>query len=298
MGDTKLSASRVIFNIVNYSVLITILLLCIYPLWYVFIYSISDTSSGIINMTLLPHKLDLTNYTKVFLISGVFRAFFVSVSRTVVGTISTVLACMLLGYLFSKQRMPFRRLLYRILIVTMYVSGGLIPTYLVINAYELRNTFAVYILPSVVNAFYVILTKTFIEHLSPSMEESARMDGANTIVVFIYIILPLSSAIIATISVFTAVGQWNAWFDNHIYTFGNPKLLTMQYMLYNYLNEVAVLIRQMEESPGAIGLDFSNVTPKGIRMTITIVTVLPILLVYPFMQRYFVKGIMIGAVKG
>ena len=186
MGKTKLSASRVIFNIVNYSVLIGILVLCIYPLWYVFIYSISDTSSGIITMTLLPHRLDFTNYTKVFLISGVFRAFFISVSRTVVGTISTVFACMLLGYLFSKQKMPFRRLLYRILIVTMYVSGGLIPTYLVINAYGLRNTFAVYILPSVVSAFYVILTKTFFEHFQivtrqPVSRQKRRVAGYNQI---------------------------------------------------------------------------------------------------------------------
>jgi putative aldouronate transport system permease protein len=241
----------------------------------------------------------LTNYQNVFKIGEVFHAFLISVLRTVIGSACTVMACTLLGYLFSKKEMPFRSFLYRTLIITMYVSGGLIPAFLTTQAYGLLNKFAVYILPFMVNAFYVILIKTYVEQLPESLEESARIDGANTLVVFTSIIAPLSIPIIATITVYAAVDQWNSWFDNHIYTFQNPNLLTMQYMLYRYLLRIEALMQQMKLIQVQDGLDLtSRLTPKGVRMAITVVTVVPVLFVYPFMQRYFMKGIMLGAVKG
>ena len=225
-------------------------------------------------------------------------AFRNSLVRTLLGTALTVLACMFLGFLFTKQEMPLRKPLYRILIVTMYVSGGLIPTYLVYRSYGMLNSFSVYILPTIVQAYYVILIKTFLEQLPPSIEEAAKIDGAGTFRIFLRIILPMAQPIIATIAVYAAVGQWNAWFDNHIYTFNRPELTTLQYKLYTYLKEAEILTQQLKMSSELDTGLMESLTPRGVRMTVTVITVLPVLFVYPFLQRYFVKGIMIGSVKG
>jgi ABC-type glycerol-3-phosphate transport system permease component len=287
--------SRFIFLSLNYCFFVIMVLLCVYPIWFILISSLSGSSgeSGFI----LPKNPSLVNYEKVFHLKGIFNAFIVSVTRTLAGTVFTVISSMFLGYLFTKNEMPFRKFMYRALMVTMYVSGGLIPSYLAIRSYGLLNNFWVYILPGMISAYYVILIKTFVEQLPASVEESAMLDGAGIIRIFFLIIIPMSMPIVATIAVFAGVAQWNAWFDNHIYTFQNKSLTTLQYMLYNFLNEAEVLIRQMMESSSDIDLS-SMLTPRGVRMTVTMVTVTPVLFIYPFLQKYFVKGIMIGAVKG
>ena len=160
------------------------------------------------------------------------------------------------------------------------------------------NSFSVYILPTIVQAYYVILIKTFLEQLPPSIEEAAKIDGAGTFRIFLQIILPMAQPIIATIAVYAAVGQWNAWFDNHIYTFNRPELTTLQYKLYTYLKEAEILTQQLKMSSELDTGLMESLTPRGVRMTVTVITVLPVLFVYPFLQRYFVKGIMIGSVKG
>lgn len=289
--------SRKVFNVLNCTFFALLALLCVYPMWYVFIQSLSSKSA--INTLLIPSGFTLNNYFQVFRMKNVANALIVSVARTIVGTFCTVSACMLLGYLFTKREMPFRKLLYRLMIVTMYVSGGLIPTYLVYKSYGLLNSFWVYILPSVVSAYYVILIKTFVEQLPAAVEESAMIDGAGTLTIFSKIILPMSLPIIATIAVYAAVSQWNAWFDNHVYVLSNKELMTLQYMLYKYLNEAERLAKELKEMSNAMEINVADLlTPRGVRMTVTIVTVIPVLFVYPFLQRYFVKGIMLGAVKG
>ena len=181
--------------------------------------------------------------------------------------------------------------------MTMYVSGGMIPTYLVYKSYGLLNSFWVYIIPSMMSAYYVILIKTFIEQIPASLEESAYLDGAGYLTVLVKIIFPMAKPIAATIAVYAAVHQWNAWFDNHIYAFGKKSITTLQYLLYQYLQQAERLIREMEKTNQEF--DVENIlTPFGVRMAVTFITVVPILLVYPFLQRYIVKGIMIGAVKG
>ncbi len=292
----KASVSRKAFVVFNYLFFILLMLLCVYPLWYVFITSISKSSG--IGQFFYPQSPTLSNYVKVFALEGMGRSFFISVARTVVGTLFTVFACMLLGYLFSKPNMPCRKFMYRMLIITMYVSGGLIPTYLVYKSYGLINSFLVYVLPSTVSAYYVILIKTFVEQLPASVEESAMLDGAPTMRIFLSIILPMSLPIIATIGVYSAVGQWNSWFDNHIYTFTDPSLETLQYKLYNYLRQAEILTAQLKERAEIDVTLMQSLTPKNVRMTVTVVAVVPVLFVYPFLQRFFIKGIMIGAVKG
>ena len=288
------SVSRKIVNVFNILFFLVIITLCLYPLWYIFVQSLSSGPLAV-NAVAWPINFTLKNYADIFKSGDVPHAFLISVLRTSIGTACTLLACMLLGYLFSKEDMPLRKVMYRILIITMYVSGGLIPTYLVYKAYRLTNSFLVYILPAVVDAYYVILIKTYVEQLPISVEESAMIDGAGTMCIFLKIILPMSLPIVATIAIYASVGQWNSWFDNHIYAISNKKILTLQYMLYRYLQEAESIVRELKErDPGAA----VPITPRGVRMTVTMITVVPVLCIYPFFQRYLIKGLMIGAVKG
>ena len=288
------SVSRKIFNVFNILFFLVIITLCLYPLWYIFVQSLSSGPLAV-NAVAWPINFTLKNYADIFKSGDVPHAFLISVLRTSIGTACTLLACMLLGYLFSKEDMPLRKVMYRILIITMYVSGGLIPTYLVYKAYRLTNSFLVYILPAVVDAYYVILIKTYVEQLPISVEESAMIDGAGTMCIFLKIILPMSLPIVATIAIYASVGQWNSWFDNHIYAISNKKILTLKYMLYRYLQEAESIVRELKErDPGAA----VPITPRGVRMTVTMITVVPVLCIYPFFQRYLIKGLMIGAVKG
>lgn len=294
----KLTPSRFFFNICNYTLMIVFMIMCAYPLWYVFIYTISDPAQITAqSVTLLPRGLSLYNISKVLQMQGIFSAFTISVVRTLIGTLLTVLCCTICGYLFSKKEMPGHKFWFRFLVITMYVSGGMIPTYLTYRSYGILNTFFVYILPSMVSAYYVILVKTYVEQLPGELEESARLDGASLVQIIVYLIIPLSVPIIATIGIYAAVGQWNSWFDNHIYAFRNKNLTTLQYMLYNFMQEAEELSKLISESSEAIDQS-QYITPMGIKMTVTLITILPIMVVYPFLQRFFIKGIMIGAVKG
>ncbi|MGL4737685.1 MAG: carbohydrate ABC transporter permease [Cellulosilyticaceae bacterium] len=247
----------------------------------------------------MPHGFSFSSFSQIFQLQGIWRAFLVSVLRTVIGTVLTVISCGMLGYLFTQEAMPCRKYLYRMLIITMYVGGGLIPVYLTMKSYHLLNNFWVYILPYTVSAYNVILIKTFIEQLPRSLEESAMIDGAGYIKIFTHIIVPLSKPVLATVAMFAAVGQWNAWFDNNIYM-TKENLNTLQYLLYQYLNEsqrIAAELKNASSLGSITAQQASSLSPKAIRMAITIVASMPIFMVYPFMQRYFVKGITLGAVK-
>ena len=298
---SKTSMSRKIFLLCNYLLMLLITFICIYPFWYIIIYSFSEPGLVDVNPPVfLPRGFSFSNYRDIFELQGFFHALLISVLRTVLGTAGAVLSCSFLGYLFTKNEMPARKWVYRFLILTMYVNGGMISTFIVIKSYGLLNNFWVYILPMLISAYNIVLIKTYVEQLPQSLEESARLDGAVYVRVFTAIILPLSKPIIATVAVFVAVGQCNSWFDNHIYTRGTESLTTLQYLLYNYLNEAQRLAEQIKNSvnSGGISQMVSTISSKGVRMTITVLASLPIFLVYPFMQKYFVKGIMVGAVKG
>lgn len=300
-SNIKESASRKTFQVFNYILLIGITLLCIYPFWYVVIYTLSDPMQVSSNPpVLLPSGFSLSNYKQILTLKGFFPAVFISVSRTVIGTVLSVLCCSFVGYLFTKDNMPFRKTLYRFMILTMYISGGMIATYITMKNYGLLNSFWVYILPGLISAYNVVLIKTYIESIPAALEESAKLDGADYLTIFFKVILPLSKPIIATVAVFVAVAQWNSWFDNHIYTRGEEALTTLQYFLYNYLNEAQRLAEQLRNATSTADMSslMQQISSKGIRMTVTVLAALPIFAVYPFMQKYFVKGIMVGAVKG
>ena len=290
----RTSVSRKIFCVFNVLFFALASFSCLYPIWYVIVQSFS-TGNLATNASVWPIGFSFENYQQVLNTSNITQAMAISVARTVVGTAATLLACMLLGYLFSKPDIPGRKFMYRMLIFTMYVSGGLIPTYLVYKLYGLNNSFFVYILPYVVNAYYVILIKTYVEQLPISVEESAMIDGAGTLRIFTQIILPMSLPIAATVAIYASVAQWNAWFDNHIYAINNKEIMTLQYMLYRFLQDAEAIAKEIrEKNPEARQM----ITPRGVRMAITVITIVPVMFIYPFLQRYLIKGIMIGAVKG
>ena len=287
--------SGVVFDIVNYILLMLIFVICIYPFYYIFIFSISNPIEAQKGLFLIPRGFTFSNYIAVFKLEGILNATMISVLRTVIGTTITIYACTFFAYLITRDKLPFKKIFYRFLIITMYFHAGLIPWYLTLKYYHLNNNFLVYVLPGAISAYYIILIKTFIEQLPAALVESAKIDGAGYITIFRKIIFPLSKPIIATIMVFAAVGQWNTWFDN-FFLVQNPNLKTLQLILCDFLSQANWLATATNEERTRSG--GMVMTPQSIRMTVTMVTTLPIIFVYPFMQRYFVKGIMMGAVKG
>ncbi|MGN1089744.1 MAG: carbohydrate ABC transporter permease, partial [Huintestinicola sp.] len=226
------------------------------------------------------------------------NAFLVSVSRTLIGTFLMVLASALAGYLVTKQEMWHRKFWYRFLVITMYFNAGLIPWYLNMSMLGLTDTFAAYIIPGIVSPYNIILVKTYIESIPGEIEESAFMDGASYWTIFRKIIWPLSKPILATIAIFGAVGHWNSFQDSLILNANSPELYTLQHRLYIYLNQSSNLGAVIGSSGGDVSDLATSLNTKIIQYTISMVTIIPILCVYPFMQRYFEKGLMLGAVKG
>ena len=289
-----------LFNLINYLIFILFTVACIFPFYYLFINTISDNDlvvKGVINF--IPRGLHLDNYKSLLNVSDLSNAFLVSVGRTLLGTAFMVAASAFVGYLVTKQEMWGRKFWYRFLIITMYFNAGLIPWFLNMQMLGLTNTFWAYIIPGIVAPYNIILVKTYIESIPAELEESAQIDGATHMVIFRKIIWPLSKPILATIATFGAVGHWNSFTDSLILMQSAPTLYTLQHRLYIYLNTASNLSALME-SGGQVSdaVLKSALSAKVIKYTISMVTVIPILVVYPFMQRYFEKGIMLGAVKG
>lgn len=289
------------FQVINILIFAIFAIICAYPFYYLIINSISAndlSASGKVNF--LPHGFQLENYVKVFQLNGLGTAAMVSLGRTMIGTICTVLASVYLGFMFTQQRMWHRKLWYRFMVITMYFNAGLIPMYMTMKTLHLTNSFWVYIIPAIVQPFNIIMAKTYVESIPPALQEAAEIDGAGTMTVFAKVILPTCKPIMATIAIWSAVGQWNSFQDTLIYI-TDQKLYSLQYLLYTYLNQASSLATMVQQSGGnvsAVANLATQQTPTSIRMTISVIVVLPILFVYPIFQKSFVKGIMIGSVKG
>lgn len=296
----KLTRGDIVFNIVNYTVFLLITLACVFPFYYLFINTISSNELVRLGkIQLLPRDIHFENYVQVMKIDGIMEALFVSIARTVLGTLGTVACSAFLGYLVTKNEMWLRRVWYRLIVITMYFSAGLIPWYMNLRMLGFLDNFWVYVIPAMVSPYNVILVKTFIEGLPQSLEESATLDGAGYVRCFSSVIIPLITPILATLCIFSAVGQWNSFTDTMM-LMPSGKYSTLQFLLYKYQNEassLAALVRNAQDS-NALANVATKQTALSVRMTVAMVVTFPILLVYPFFQRYFVKGIMIGAVKG
>ncbi|MDD2375159.1 MAG: putative aldouronate transport system permease protein [Clostridiales bacterium] len=296
----KLTGGDVTFNILNYLLFGIFTIICVFPFYYIFINTISSNelvTKG--RILFMPVGVHINNYIHAFKIKGLPNAAFVSILRTAIGTAVVIIASSFPGYALSKTEFWHRKFWYRFVIATMYFSAGIIPVYITYKNLGLINNFWVYILPGMVSPFNLILCKTYIESIPASLEESAEIDGAGYLTKYFKIILPLAKPIIATIAIFSAVHHWNSFMDTVLYT-SKSRLFTLQYILYLFQNEVNALAEIMRSDPTAgQNMDPSTMlTPTAVRFTVTMITVLPILMVYPFFQKYILKGIMIGAVKG
>lgn len=299
----KRTVGDMIFDIINYLVFGLFTFVCIFPFYYLFINTISDNEmvrKGLVNF--FPRGIQFGNYIRLMAVNDLFLSTSVTVARTVIGTVLMVAASGFVGYLVTQKEMWGRSIWYRFIVITMYFNAGIIPWYLNMSMLGLTNSFAAYIIPGIVAPYNIILVKTYIESSIPAeLEESAQLDGASKMKIFTSIIWPLSKPILATIAVFGAVGQWNSFQDSLILMQSAPKLYTLQHRLYIYLNTTSNLAALMSSgSTSGISQTVleSALNGKVIKYTISMVTIIPILCVYPFMQRYFEKGIMMGAVKG
>jgi putative aldouronate transport system permease protein len=295
----KCSPGDIVFDIFNYGFFALFTLICIFPFYYIFINTISNndlSSRGLIFF--LPKGIHFSNYTAIMSIPGFSQAALVSVGRTVIGTLLTVGGSALLGFLFTKEQMWGRKFWYRCIVITMYLQAGMIPWYITMRNLHLTDNFLAYVIPGIVAPFNVILVKTFVESLPASLQESAEIDGAGYFTVFTRIVFPLIKPILGTIAIFSAVGQWSSFTDT-LFLMTDSRLFTLQYVLWQYLNEASSMASILKSNGGGMTASLANMqTPLSVQMTISMVVVLPILCVYPFCQRFFVKGIMMGAVKG
>ncbi len=290
-----------LMSVITYIVYTFFAFVCVYPFYYIFINTISNNElSGRGKITFWPKEIHFTNYINVSHIPALKDAFWISLSRTLLGTLLTLIASAFLGYMFTRETMWKRKLWYRFVVVTMYFNAGIIPFVITMRNLHLYDTFWVYVLPTIVSPFYIVLCKTFVESVPKELTDAAELDGAGTMRTFTSIIVPVIKPILATIAIFSMVAQWNAFQDNVLLA-PSPKLATLQFTLYQYINQASSLKALVNSTGNAASLAASlahAATATSIRMTVTIVVVAPILLVYPIFQRYFVKGIMIGAVKG
>ena len=299
MKKKKTSLGDWIFNIFLGLFFTLFTLICIYPFYYLIINTISANDiSANGQIMFLPKGIHFQNYIDVFKIPDLASAALVSLGRTVLGTIGAVLGAAYLGFMFTQQKMWARKFWYRFTIITMYFNAGLIPWYITMRNLHLTNNFLAYILPAIVQPFNIILVKTYMESISPALQEAAEIDFASVMKVFMKIMLPLAKPIMATIAIFAAVGQWNSFQDTLI-LMTKPALYTLQFLLYQYINQASSLAAMIKNGTVISTSSLATMqTPTSIRMTVSVVVILPILLVYPFFQKYFVKGIMIGSVKG
>jgi len=293
------SSGDKLFDTLNYVFLTLLMVVTLYPFLNTLAVSMNAASDSIKGgIHLWPRQFSVENYKFVFNEATIYNATLISVLRTVIGTIVTVFASAMVAYTISRQEYVLRKFVTIAFIITMYINGGLIPNYLLIRDLGLINNFWVYILPGLIGVFNLIIIRSFIEQLPESVIESARIDGAGDFRTFFNIVFPLCLPVLATVALFTAVYQWNSWFDVFLYNSSNVKLSTLQYELQKIL--------QNSNTTSSAETAFSNssagsavkVSPLSIRATMTIVAAVPMIIVYPFLQKYFVKGMTVGGVKG
>lgn len=290
----KLSVGGVIFDTVKWVILVLFVIVTLYPIINTLAVSLNDgldTIKG--GIYLLPRKFTWQNYITILKKDSLKQAALVTVARTVVGTVSQLFVTAMLAYILSRKNFMFKKSLTILYVLTMYINAGLIPGYLLIKNLHLLNSFWVYILPGMVSAFNMIVIRTFMNGISDSLAESAEVDGAGHMRIFLQIILPLCKPVLATVALFIAVGQWNSWFDAMLYNSFNDKLTTLQYELMKLLASVS----NQSGNIDAMKNGGSMVTPMSVRAATTIITSIPIICLYPFLQRYFVSGLTIGGVK-
>lgn len=292
-----LTAGKVVGNIVVYGFLGFIFLVTFIPFWYIFVLSINDATDTLRGgMLLFPRKPTFESYLTVFQNDEILKAMIITIARTLIGVPLTLANVALLAYVLSKKDLVHRRGINLFFVFTMYFSGGMIPTYMVIKMLGLIDNFWVFIFPGAMNIYWMILVRTYMEGLPRELFEAASCEGAGEFTQFKKVAVPLSKPVLVTILLFSAISHWNAWYDSYIYTY-KPGLKTLQAVLVKILNQyqtegMVSQAQQMANLAKRVPVD-----SESIRMTVTMVATLPIILVYPFLQKHFIKGMLLGAVK-
>ena len=269
-------------------------IITLYPVLNTLAISLNDGTDALRGgIYLLPRKFTWKNYITVLQKDNLIMGAYITVARTVIGTALALFANAILGFIVSRKRFMFKKQLSLFWVITMYVNGGMIPTFLLFKTLHLTNSFWVYVIPGMFSAFNMLVIRTYMNGISDSLEESAQLDGAGYTTIFLKIISPLCKPVYATVALFVAVGQWNSWFDAMLYNRMSANLTTLQYELMKLLSSVTNQGNSVEAMKNAAG----SVTPTSVRAAATILTMLPIICLYPFLQRYFVTGLTIGGVK-
>jgi len=288
---------KMVANIVIYGFLLILFAVTFFPFWHIFVLSLNDASVPTYGQLMLwPSDFSLESYRTVLQDQEILNSIVVTVARTVIGVPLTLACVSMVAYALSKRELVGWRGINLYFVFTMYFSGGLIPTYMVVRSLNLIDSFWVFIFPGIMSVFWMILVRTYMEGLPKEMEEAAEIEGANDIRIFLNVIIPVCTPVLASITLFSAISHWNAWYDSYIYTY-KPALKTLSAVLVKILNQFQTndmlnaaqqLANEQRKMP---------VSSESIRMTVTMVATLPIIIVYPLLQKYFLKGMLIGAVK-
>ncbi len=286
--------SDTIFEIFVVVFLVLFVIITLYPVINTIVLSFNDGIDAVRGgIYLWPRKFSLKNYKTVLAMQNIWTGAKVTVARTIIATLTSLFANALLAFVVSRKRFLFKSQLSLFWVITMYVNGGLIPVFLLYKNLGLTGTFHVYWIPGMISAFNMLVMRTYMEGIPESLEESAQLDGAGYFTVFKDIISPLCKPVYATIALFIAVWQWNSWFDAMIYNRMKTEYTTLQYELMKLLSSVMQQSGSAENAKNGA----NTITPITIRSAVTVVTILPIVCLYPFLQRYFVTGLTIGGVK-
>ena len=291
----KSSKADIAFTVFNSIFMILFVIITLYPVLNTLAISLNDGTDALRGgIHLFPRKFTWKNYTTVLEKNNLITGAVITVARTVLGTLTALLANAILAFIVSRPRFMFRKQLSLFWVITMYVNGGLIPTFILFKNLGLTNSFWVYIVPGMISAFNMLVIRTYMNGLPDSLVESAQLDGAGYTTIFIKIISPLCKPVYATVALFVAVGQWNSWFDAMLYNRMSGEYTTLQYELMKLLSSVTstqgASAETMKNATGAV-------TPASVRAAATIITMLPIICIYPFLQKYFVTGLTLGGVK-
>ena len=290
----------IVFFTLNTFFMLAVCIVMLYPFWNTIAVSFNDAQDSLRGgITLWPRVFSTYSYKTVFRNPLLITAAVNSVLRTVIATVLGVFVSSLIGYVLSRKELVGRKIITIYFLLTMYISAGLIPAYFLIKELHLLNNFWVYILPSLISVFNVIIIKSFMQGIPESLWEAAYVDGAGYFRCFWQIILPCCKPVLATVALWCAVGAWNSWFDTFLYCSSSEHLTTLQYEMMKMLSaamnnasakDLASVYTQSNAS--------QTITPTSLRAAVTVVASVPILIVYPFLQKYFVKGVTVGAVKG
>lgn len=290
----KMSKADIAFYTFNSIFMAVFVIVTLYPVLNTLAISFNDGLDALRGgIYLLPRKFSVKNYITVFKKDDLLVGAYISVARTVVGTALSLIACAILAFIVSRKNFLFAKQLSLFWVVTMYVNGGMIPVFLLYKGLHLTNSFWVYVIPGMVSAFNMLVIRTYMNGIPNSFEESAQLDGAGYTTIFLNIISPLCKPVYATVALFVAVYQWNSWFDVMLYNRMSDKLTTLQYELMKLLASVT----SQSTSAQSMKNSTSSITPTSIRAAASIVTMLPIICIYPFLQQYFVSGLTLGGVK-